>query len=63
MLKESNYPINSFYYNFKSKEKFAEYIIEYYGNNSTKFYKSILDGQQVKNPVKRFELFSVFNGR
>ncbi|OUS00400.1 hypothetical protein A9Q86_10540 [Flavobacteriales bacterium 33_180_T64] len=59
ILKESNYPRSSFYYNFKSKEKFAEHVLEYYGNNSVKFYSSILKDPKVKSPLKRFELFSI----
>ncbi len=58
ILKQSEYPRSSFYYNFKSKEKFAEHVLEYYGNNSVKFYQSILEDQKVKSPMKRFELFS-----
>ncbi|NMH89046.1 TetR/AcrR family transcriptional regulator [Flavivirga algicola] len=59
ILKQSDYPRSSFYYNFKSKEKFAEHVLEYYGNNSVKFYRSILEDQKVKSPMKRFELFSI----
>lgn len=60
ILKQSNYPRSSFYYNFKSKEKFAEHVLEYYGNNSAKFYQSILENKTVESPLKRFELFSIF---
>lgn len=59
ILKQSDYPRSSFYYNFKSKEKFAEHVIEYYGNNSVIFYSSVLENQKVKSPLKRFEQFCV----
>ncbi|AUP78490.1 TetR/AcrR family transcriptional regulator [Flavivirga eckloniae] len=59
ILQESNYPRSSFYYNFKSKEQFAEHVLEYYGNNSAKLYSSILEDQNVKSPLKRFELFAI----
>ncbi len=58
ILKKSDYPRSSFYYHFKSKEKFAEHVLEYYGTNSAKFYKSILEDKKIKSPLKRFELFA-----
>lgn len=57
ILKESDYPRSSFYYNFKSKEGFAENVIEYYGKKSEDFYNAILEEQKVKSPLERFGLF------
>lgn len=60
ILNQSDYPRSSFYYHFKSKEKFAEQVLEYYGDNSATFYKSILEDKKVKSAIKRLEIFSAF---
>ncbi|MCW5516934.1 TetR/AcrR family transcriptional regulator [Muriicola sp. Z0-33] len=57
ILMESDYPRSSFYYHFKSKEKFAEEVLEYYGKNSVKMYSSVLKDKNIISPIERFTLF------
>lgn len=58
ILKASEYPRSSFYYNFKSKEGFATQVLENYGSNSEKFYSSILKDKKLGSPTDRLLNFS-----
>ncbi|MFK7921880.1 MAG: TetR/AcrR family transcriptional regulator [Bacteroidia bacterium] len=58
ILKKSDYPRSSFYYNFKSKEGFAIEVLEHYGTNASKFYQSILNDKKRGSPLTRLEKFA-----
>lgn len=58
ILKASDYPRSSFYYNFKSKEGFATQVLENYGSSAEQFYSSIFKDEKLGGPIDRLRYFS-----
>jgi TetR/AcrR family transcriptional repressor of nem operon len=58
ILKKAEYPRSSFYYLFKTKEKFAIEVLERYGNQSSAFYQSVLLNKQFGSPLHRLRKFA-----
>lgn len=57
ILDKAKFPRSSFYYHFKNKDGFAVKVIERYGQDSVKMYKSILENKEIGSPLERFKIF------
>jgi len=57
ILEKSGYPRSSFYYHFKSKEGFANQVLESYGDASAAYYRDQLFGDADAKPIDRISSF------